>query len=1367
MNNSISGLSGVFKSFTNFRSSKSAHRRRLPVDVNPTVVGNSLISEKLEATLDNGTGAEKAAAIGQVRRSLQKNDVSSIPEVWYMVKDYAKPGTNGTLRRETIMLFKTCIELGDDSTPSRMSAYKHIVDNLQLGEPIDDDFEQFVDCLIALTRGGKEIYDLFLYKDEPLYVYLLKLLNRVKTDPDPFDQTIVLKLINLCLKFNFNLFDPEFLQSIAQTLVPLCANASDPHTLKNGLALINTCVIGGYVPPTELDNVIVLLAWSRMMDSRGVIDTCQETFSSLLCNPKVSYHALIITCDTIQGKIRDTFGKNFNTIIVGSIRLLENALFHYMKKTELGKAVTDFFDNSTTSMVNSLIIASNMHHQRVSSEVLKMVLKILELPLVRRNNFALAKRALLWKLLGTLGVSRQGQVTDGYRQNMMELFNKLQNLDDNAVYTGETVSFFEENSTLLTPYNIKYVLEYYSDALLCVYSAPTWQLNCQNIVDRYYNRCPQEVFQLLVDATETSKYVTQDESVASVYGKILAGCLTTNVIVTDSFCIMITPVLIDFPQSSMEQVMEQLFAEVENNNANSVQLARLAVYLEIELSQNLLHIDKANWLINRMLPATTQALTAKRTDVFLVFARLFASLRSLGLDQNLFFVNVTSIDGLCDTLGRNVDYLDGPRKSRVISKAKWLYPEPDLPWFNPDRLESCNRYVIRRSASLIVGWFNICTDVLESFHNWEAFSFILSRFCPQMSDYALLYPEASASVTKVIRLINQYIHLRFPEEFEIPDPYVSKFDVQAAFVRTLSATPCYKSLYSRSDMDRTIASVVFALRAWNKTAIPSLHFLQLAIYEYSDSIKKHLVSILDTVQKHISSPLTTSMILDFLLSLSDIPNLMLTFSTDDFKRVFALALSLIQHSSHVSADKKWVEFNLDDNSVDLAPSSQNYQVSKQLIVYNTAMSYNLIPGWYLKMSLEQRRALAPYVIRGLVKNDGGNRVRNLTYVEFLARSTFSQMLIYSPVTVEAFVPDNKHTVQNWLYGNSIISMRTHKITGESEVILRKATTVESFNVRVPEQLFPDSVLEAYEEAERDSSKVPVIFTSSYIMSEFLYPIQESRPVLKPIPLEIDDPSIKRSISILDRIPMVNFFKVGVIYVAPGQTKEDEMLSNQYGSSDYHDFLSGLGDLIKLKGCHRHYVGGLDTSDECLDGTCTVLYQSKVSQLCFQVATMMPNHEGDVHFDDKKRHIGNDFVNIYWNDAHVPFEKFEHVSSQFNFINVVIEPSAKSECYRVRSYRKSGIPGIFCTSHFKMITKDNLCQMIRSTCNTCTQFAVIWGNPNWEFTWERRLKQIKAIHDRNSKQMESGDAFFSYYEKLVPATTHDDEIYNRLEINSFN
>lgn len=125
----------------------------------------------------------------------------------------------------------------------------------------------------------------------------------------------------------------------------------------------------------------------------------------------------------------------------------------------------------------------------------------------------------------------------------------------------------------------------------------------------------------------------------------------------------------------------------------------------------------------------------------------------------------------------------------------------------------------------------------------------------------------------------------------------------------------------------------------------------------------------------------------------------------------------------------------------------------------------------------------------------------------------------------------------------------------------------------------------------------------------------------------------RAIKVLDHIPPYETHKVGVVYVDKAQTTELQILSNTYGSSRYLDFLRGLGPLLCLRDAPPDmvYLGGLDRSGP--DGEFAYCYHDDITQVIFHVVTMMPTDlAADPSCSNKKRHIGNDFVTIVYNDS---------------------------------------------------------------------------------------------------------------------------------------
>lgn len=151
----------------------------------------------------------------------------------------------------------------------------------------------------------------------------------------------------------------------------------------------------------------------------------------------------------------------------------------------------------------------------------------------------------------------------------------------------------------------------------------------------------------------------------------------------------------------------------------------------------------------------------------------------------------------------------------------------------------------------------------------------------------------------------------------------------------------------------------------------------------------------------------------------------------------------------------------------------------------------------------------------------------------------------------------------------------------------------------------------------------------------------------------NDDATVRGLSVLDRTPVVDLHKIGIVYVGRGQFDEQSILSNQSGSYHYQVFLQNIGKLVKLSSLQGEYTGGLDTR-RGVDGEFAVMAEDEITKIVFHVATLMPTVEHDPKCMAKKRHIGNDYILIVYNESGKEYE-FRTIPGQFNFINIIITP----------------------------------------------------------------------------------------------------------------
>ncbi|XP_021944832.2 signal-induced proliferation-associated 1-like protein 3 isoform X2 [Folsomia candida] len=155
------------------------------------------------------------------------------------------------------------------------------------------------------------------------------------------------------------------------------------------------------------------------------------------------------------------------------------------------------------------------------------------------------------------------------------------------------------------------------------------------------------------------------------------------------------------------------------------------------------------------------------------------------------------------------------------------------------------------------------------------------------------------------------------------------------------------------------------------------------------------------------------------------------------------------------------------------------------------------------------------------------------------------------------------------------------------------------------------------------------------------PLRLGLPTAPPILLKLDEQSLTTK------------HKIGVLYCRQGQTTEEEMYNNEFGSANFDDFLSFLGDRIKLKG-FTGYNGGLDVKDDTT-GTHSI-YNDKFDpnlSLMFHVSTLLPFTPNNRQQLMRKRHIGNDMVTIVFQEPGSRAFTPKSVRSQFQHVFVVV------------------------------------------------------------------------------------------------------------------
>jgi hypothetical protein len=256
-----------------------------------------------------------------------------------------------------------------------------------------------------------------------------------------------------------------------------------------------------------------------------------------------------------------------------------------------------------------------------------------------------------------------------------------------------------------------------------------------------------------------------------------------------------------------------------------------------------------------------------------------------------------------------------------------------------------------------------------------------------------------------------------------------------------------------------------------------------------------------------------------------------------------------------------------------------------------------------------------------------------------------------------------------------------------------------------------------------------------------FPDGKTEPLVKRV---TDNIAVSRFVNSLDRIPVIDTHKVGIMYVAPGQRSEIEILRNEHGSPAYTRFLEGLGRLVNLRGQLDVYAGGLDPDE---DGEYAYAWWDDIGQILYHTATMMPTKPDDSQCNNKKRHIGNDYVRIVWNDSGGIYE-FDTLKTQFQFVNIVIEPHSfgtiaafsnnihENEYFKVTIQSAPGMTEFAPIGHFKLISAENLSLLVRQLSLLADWFAFVFAETQRDTVrvetktnWHNRLEAIRRFKNQ--------------------------------------
>lgn len=1270
-----------------------------------------------------------------ITKNIEKYEKREVPLIWGKVTELLKEDLEGSeIRMLLVLLSKCCAHCGQDNSV-RLMFYFTLIDlccNLDDKITLDDksfgvSLDLIFDCINELTHQGTDIE--FLEQEETMNLdHFLKLCLKSLSKFDYPVCLSFLSLLNNCLRV------PSFYIGGFDAIMNCAQNTPNREVLASCLHTVDILIHKGKEDMSDDSmQVLVKLITGAINLNAKLTQQLLKTLDTLIESPYwpqfwEQLKQMIEDPDTpflnLRGAVSiltDLAQQDKEDWLIWLTKIFKRGTSMYGQILECIKTLIndDHFNNNNTE--NHGYIWFNEENMCL----LKMLRIVLDIDVIKQNN-PLTIASIYDKLLDGLVSGKYGIY--GFKDSVSFL------------------SFIMEHKDVLSEDQLLELTKYFDscdvplpmNALSQVISILDPSKDFSTNIIRYITR----IYKSLESAQLDSENIVIINSILSLLTTeesrpVFASCVEFLVAISGSL-----------PPDTLLEYVEVYLVPKEPRRRSIVSIGIEHVknkWKAEEQSIGLAKLFQRNLdIFPYMISMWKYAVKIKDESALMVLVRVLMKMR-VDRNENFYFCEEIDMDGLTATFRRNSNIQSIPEEQKLL----WKYPEDDtVPYIDGNllnqRFDNEGNSNWRKYIDISL-WSELLIETLRKPLDWEVYTYALSHLCPQLANFDLFKTDLANIETLHDVILHQ---LREGAPIKMSNGGANKSDVQLAIVRTCSSLFPYYRYLGKSKADEMIQLSLGVLEtSFEKTIIPLLHNFTISCYEIPSSIKRYLNPLLDTISIRLTKKQAIPSILEFFIALSDSPTIISTLTLDQLKKVFAIAFKLIEVSRDLKQESE-KEQNVtffkkagyrDEQEASYFPSTIAFEVTKPMAHFYLTVSYHIISHWFIRISFQNRPMIAPFLLGKLSMLEDCDDTR--AYKDLITRfnSTDLELRVETVTTDVPHGGDPRYSHEYWYHDGRIVSIETNRETGESLVVMRGASGNSVFRVSPVVKREPVAV-DLFGMGKQAAAGSPKngnnIFTPGYIAAQFIGNKSLGDMV------RIEDEHLARSVQLLDTIPVVEFHKVGLMYMGKGDKCERDILSHsiwddkqegeeEEGGAQFKWFINELGTIVKLRENERSfYFGGLDADT---DGEYALIWHDQKCQIVFHAVSLMPNNDTDPEFTMKKRHVGNDFINIFWDERDEDTFPFDIIKSQFNFMNVVIRPVSVSEdLFKVKVYRARGVPGIFSTCHFKIMHGNRLGAYVRHLVTLTNTFAHIWHETSALdhcSTWSRRAGHIESIRGK--------------------------------------
>ena len=756
---------------------------------------------------------------------------------------------------------------------------------------------------------------------------------------------------------------------------------------------------------------------------------------------------------------------------------------------------------------------------------------------------------------------------------------------------------------------------------------------------------------------------------------------------------------------------------------------------------------------------------------------------------------------LCRTRASAAANDQGPKPQRHSASSSSSSPgsvPPQNPWLYDDEAEKAPKFLApsaiittnRLGAQQAEGhlrldigaWLTQAVTCLQTDPEWETYSYLLVHLGSQLSNVKL-FRSSLGAIVKLRQVICEQIA---NESFKAPPMWTGlrKHDIALCLFNVLTPLIAYASI-----KDVEIDNVHFGkelvqafMAGMNDVKFDGafrgcVHALSVCSLEFPEQVGREYPRIIDNMTRMTSKSHWALHMLEFLSQVAILPEVHKNFSPQDRRNIFGICIAVLKDQRHEQMRQQEQQeqggnLTVSQASRAMTPSKYSGLASRRppyraqmfedvdVPLYASALAYHTMICWFLSLSLRDRPYHAGEMIKQLVwYNKHGEPVIDQqaeVFRDMMLRTTYSDLGETKPDPAFSMTPidgdendggnseeraleqtDGRIATASWLAGYSIVTLETAGHTGRTQITKRQASgttysTYQQSTRPIPPHQAPSTTAII-------DDKLSIEMLPSHVMLQLQITAAPVGTEEQPIRLPSDE-AMDRALRVFDLNATIDSHKAGVLFVGPGQTQQSDIMSNVTGTSDYEEFLSGLGSKVSLQPpCGLINPQGLRYPT---DGEDTIAWCDRVTEMVFLVPTMMPlDAEDEYEWLRRWSNVGNSYVNIIFNRSGQAWQ-LDTLKSQFNYVNIVITPAdwyngpidtagrSIERYYQVQVLTKERFPNISPAADPKLVSAEQLPTLVRVLAISACVFSQAWEkkDQDTEFhsPWRDRLIAIKEL-----------------------------------------